>query len=90
MAKIIKQDGSEVEAAPQNGAYFSLDELQNVVDGDIQELSIKDGWMIVNENGGFMPLLTTNEKATEIVRAEGFPNATIVGNVIICNRSEYR
>ena len=41
MAKIIKTDGTIVEVTPQNGADFQLEELQKIVGGYIEVLSLQ-------------------------------------------------
>ena len=81
MAKIIKANGEVIETEPKNGKYFQLEELRDVVKGYIEIVRLRDGFMIVNEEGKLMGL-PINTKATEMA------HETIVGDVLVCDRSQ--
>lgn len=55
MAFLLNTDGTRGEVKPKNGKYFSLEEMQQMVDGhiDIRETTDEDGMhcLIVNEEG---------------------------------------
>lgn len=85
MAKIIKADGSMVEIQPRNGRYFKLRELQKIVDGHIEILTLNGNEiMVVNEEGKIHDL-PLNLQATEL-----FGLDVIVGDVLVCNYNEVK
>lgn len=66
MATVIRVDGSTEEVEPANGTDFSLKELQDIVEGYIETVSLKDGrLMVINEEGRIYDL-PRNEQATRI------------------------
>lgn len=84
MAKIIFTNGAEFEVAPKNGTDFSLHELQGVVGGYIEIVSLSgDDVMVVNEEGRLTGL-PHNTKASVIAMDY------IVGNVLVCSRDMVR
>lgn len=84
MAQLIKQNGQELEVKPQNGKFFTLEELQGYVHGYIQIVYLKDGrLMVVNEEGKFNEDFCQNMKATRL-----FVYDEIVGDVLVCNKNE--
>lgn len=85
MAKIIKADGSMVEIQPRNGRYFKLRELQKIVGGYIEILTLNGNEiMVVNEEGKIHDL-PLNLQATEL-----FGLDVIVGDVLVCNDNEVK
>ena len=85
MAKIIKADGSMVEIQPRNGRYFKFRELQKIVDGHIEILTLNGNEiMVVNEEGKIHDL-PLNLQATEL-----FGLDVIVGDVLVCNDNEVK
>ncbi len=87
MAEIIKADGTKTEFVPKNRKYFQLSELQNVVGGYIEIVPATDGRiMIVNEEGKLKGL-PYNHIASNL---HGVWNDPIVGDVLVCARSEIR
>jgi hypothetical protein len=93
-SKIIYTDGHEEEVVPANGKYFQLKQLQNIVGGYIELVSLtapmpnglenlKDLSMIINEEGkgNSLPI---NEKATALFQKYYGNTDFIVGNVLIC------
>lgn len=89
MAKIIFTDGREKEVFPKNGTDFQLEEMQGIVGGYIEVLTLNGAeLMIVNEEGK-LDGLAENDAATRIVRANGYDDF-IVGNVLICKRAQVK
>ena len=90
MARIIKTDGQIVPVEPKNGKDFQLDELQQIVGGYVQLLSLANGAgevMVMNEDGkieGF-PM---NYKATQLAAKRLFPGDYIVGDVLVCETGQ--
>lgn len=89
MATIYTTDGNTVKIFPNPGPRFSLEEMQNIVGGYIELISLKNGYMIVNEEGKIYNL-PYNEYATDLAhKSRGiFPNDYIVGNVLVCSIDE--
>lgn len=84
MAKIIKTDGTEREVEPRNGSDFSLSEMQRIVGGFIEIVTLKDHQlMVVNEEGVILEM-PYNAKASELY---GQP---IVGNVLVCDSNQIK
>jgi hypothetical protein len=84
MAKIIKTDGTEREVEPRNGSDFSLSEMQRIVGGFIEIVTLKDHQlMVVNEEGVILEM-PYNKKASELY---GQP---IVGNVLVCDSNQIK
>lgn len=89
MAVIIKPNGTKEYTEPSNGSVFSLEELQKVVGGYIQLVSITAGGhsgklMVVNEEGLIRPSPILNEEASKIAGQQ------IVGSVIIIDREQIK
>ena len=75
--------GMKNEVSPGNGKYFTLKELQTVVGGYIECLSLNnDMTMVVNEEGK-LEGLPCNGLATEIACNSGFFDI-IVGPALVC------
>lgn len=85
MALIIKTSGERTHVSPENGEYFSLEELQKIVVGYIELVNIKkvftDDVMVVNEEGSLMKLKPNEE-------ASIYAQQPIVGDVLICKSTE--
>ena len=87
MATLIKASGTEIEVHPK-GQHFTLEELQSIVEGYIEMITIdKEFSMILNEERKLM-CLPYNEKATRIYHKVRYTDDVIVGNVLICNNIE--
>lgn len=88
MSKLIKTNGEEIEISPENGTDFSLEELQNYVDGYIEIVNLRseNNIMIVNEEGAIngMPV---NPKASMIYSKEFNVNQCIYGDVVVCKHN---
>lgn len=93
MATLIKADGTKKTIQPQNGTDFSLEELQNYVDGYIQVVCLsnqEDEILVLNEDG--KDRYPTNKTATELALKHRaiFPWDWIDGDVVLCKNSEVR
>lgn len=89
MAKLYRYDGIIEDVTPKSGSDFTLEEMQAMVGGYIETLSLTDGkWIVVNEEGK-LNNLPLNFNATKIIRDNGY-NDYIVGNALICNNNEIK
>lgn len=94
-ATLITVDGQVTEVRPKDGKEFSLEELQDYVQGLIEYVPLPDGRnMIVNETGK-LDGLPPNPKAIEIWKEvypiEEYPHNNdelIVGDVLILPKEE--
>lgn len=85
-ATVYKTDGSSYPVKPNNGKSFSLEELQKIVGGFIENIYLNDGSvMVVNEEGKIYAL-ELNKEATRILRYNFKTNDFVVGDVIIYNQ----
>ena len=83
MAKIYKTTGEVIEVEPKNGKDFKLKELQEIVQGYIEIVNFSPTeYMVVNEEGHLIGLLL-NPSATILYKKD-----IIVGDVLICNKSQ--
>lgn len=90
MATIIKADGTMEHVCPKNGTDFSLNELNNIVNGSIEVIKITPGhYMIVNESGKLLTL-PLNRLASTIFSIYTDAEDSIVGDVLICPISEIK
>ncbi len=77
MAVILYTDGTGKEVQPENGKYFEVEELVQIVEGPVQMIPLGDGRiMTFNEEGGpdaeaGREGLPPNEEATKLA---GFPS----------------
>jgi len=85
MAELIYPNGEALSLEPKNGKTFSLQELQDAVEGYIEMVSTKDGRnMVINEEGKLKGL-EINHEATKLF-APGVD--VIVGNAVVCSSEE--
>lgn len=91
MAKLYKTSGEIVEVSPKNGKDFSLEELQEFVDGYIEIVWLdKERSMVINEEGK-LKHLPYNKKATEEYNSSyKGRNDYIVGNALICKSNQLK
>ncbi len=83
MAYLLKANGQKSEFNT-----FTLEAMQQAVRGYIQIVPTRDNHlMVMNEEGKLMGL-PENDEATNMVRGIISPFDVIVGDVIICDRSE--
>ena len=66
MARLYKTNGEVIEVSPKNNRDFTLEELQNFVEGNIEIINLTtEKILIVNEEGKINKL-PFNELATEL------------------------
>lgn len=82
---LITATGVTVGVTPANGADYKLEELQRLVGGLIEIVTLTENTiMVVNEEGkGALP---KNVRATVMAKALGaiFPEDYIAGNALMC------
>lgn len=86
MARLFKIENGfcdEVRVEPKNGSDFSLEELQEMVEGYIEILYWRDKLVVCNEEGRLLD-------KTYNVLASYTTAMPLVGNVLICERSEIK
>lgn len=85
-AKIYKADGTIIDnIVPENGTDFQLGELQKIVGGYIEIVSLLDNEIMVINEEGKLSDLPINENATEIYNeVDGFYDY-IAGDVLVCD-----
>lgn len=96
MAQIYKTTGEVIEVEPENGKDFKLKELQEIVQGYIELVILSPTqYMVVNEEGHLIEL-PLNLSATRLYKNLN-PSTTIlyekeiiVGDVLICNKSQIK
>ena len=85
MATIIKSDGQCIETQPKNKTDFKLEELQEIVGGYIEVLTLNDEEIMVINEEGKVDGLPLNLKATDIYALD-----FIVGDVLVCKSNEVK
>ena len=82
-------DGTKVSVTPKNNTDFSVEELNEFVEGHFEFVRLsKSQLMVVNEEGKILGL-PYNPWATMCCRMAGIKDV-IVGNVLICNADQVR
>lgn len=88
MGQIIKTNGERIDCKPKNGTDYKLAELQKIVGGFIDVVTLGDGLvMVVDENG--LQDKEPNLEATIVAKAYGAAKY-IVGDVLICKSEEVK
>ena len=90
MATIYKTTGEVIEVSPKNGTDFSLEELQAIVGGYIEVVSLRDGRLICVDEEGKLKGYERNHKATDVFRAAIRTNDFIVGDALVCDVEEVK
>jgi hypothetical protein len=73
---------------PQNGSYFTLEELQYFVGGRIQQVPFPDGTSLICNDEGKLDDLPINGQATDVwITHYGFTDI-IVGTALVCSPEE--
>lgn len=84
MAKLLRADDTSAEITPNNGKYFTLQELRRLVGGDIELLPMSGSrWLVVNEEG-HLEALPSNMNASML------SGNFVVGDAVVCSRSFIR
>ena len=82
---LLTATGAAIGVAPANGTDYTLEELQGLVEGWIEIVTLTANTiMVINEEGkGCLP---KNVKATVMAKALGaiFPEDHIAGNALLC------
>jgi len=89
MATIYKTDGTVEEIQPKNRRDFKLNELQEIVDGYIEFIYLKNEMVMVVNEEGKINNLPLNQNATLYVQAHDFADV-IGGNALVCKQSEIK
>jgi hypothetical protein len=90
MAQIIKSSGEVIDTKPANGTDFSLEELQAIVGGYIEVVSLRDGRLICCDEQGKCKGKDRNHKATELFRLTLLTTDFLVGDVLVCDAEEIK
>lgn len=85
---IFMASGSIKIVDPANGKDFSLEELNEIVDGYIEILHIGDKLLVYNEEGKLQNL-QYNATATCLINAAGIKDY-IVGNALFCDKDKIK
>lgn len=80
---------TEKEVQPKNGKDFSLEELQGFVEGYIEIVKLRNGYMVVNDEGKLLGL-PMNVPATSIYQHDRGLADIICGNVLVCDFSQIK
>lgn len=82
MGKLIRANGTTEECTPAGGESFTLDELQEAVDGYIELITLPDDeLMVVNEDGRRLGLQPNHEAST-------LYGSLILGDVLVASVAE--
>lgn len=90
MARLYKTNGEVIEVSPKNNRDFTLKELQNFVEGDIEIINLTTKKILIVNEGGKINKLPFNESATELWKKYYGRTDYIVGNALLCNSDEVR
>ena len=83
---IINTNNEIIESAPKE-KFYSLQELQEIVEGYIEIVFLPNNFCLVVNEEGKLKQLPINIIATQIIRQFGI-NDIIVGNALYCNRNQ--
>lgn len=90
MALIIKANGEFEKTAPKNGVTFSLEELKEIVGGQIEVDYLPNlGYIVVHEEGKLIGL-PLNKTATAIYQVTTQTSDYVVGDVLICRHTQIK
>lgn len=90
MAQLIKANGVVQKVQPKEGNQFSLQELQDFVNGYIEIIYLPEGKCLVVNEEGKVRGLPINKWASNLIRnTPGFQRLdTVVGDVLYCNQKD--
>lgn len=90
MARLYKTNREVIEVSPKNNRDFTLKELQNFVEGDIEIINLTTKKILIVNEEGKINKLPFNELATELWKKYYGRTDYIVGNALLCNSDEVR
>lgn len=90
MARLYKTNREVIEVSPKNNRDFTLKELQNFVEGDIEIINLTTKKILIVNEEGKINKLPFNESATELWKKYYGRTDYIVGNALLCNSDEVR
>lgn len=88
MAILFRTDGTKEIVYPKKGKIFSLEELQDYVDGDIECVTTRSGRIFVMNEEGKLRGLLVNMKATTRYHLLSDTFDVLVGDVLLCSPNE--
>ena len=87
---IYKTNGEVIEISPKNGAFYTLDELQEIVGGSIEIIHLTNNKIMIINDEGKLINLPHNENATTLYRLCLNTIDFIVGDVLVCHTNRIR
>jgi|TARA_B100001094_G_scaffold250781_3_gene248431 hypothetical protein len=89
MAKLFKINVTEpIDVKPENGKTFTLQELYKIIDCSMVEFVYLDKYIMIIDEEGKLNNKSVNDVATYHFRKLTNEHDYIVGNALICDRSE--
>tara|TARA_B100000780_G_C20731712_1_gene290749 strand:+ start:106 stop:381 length:276 start_codon:yes stop_codon:yes gene_type:complete len=89
MAKLFKIGSSDaITVKPENGTTFTLQELYNIVGCSMVEFLYIGSYIMVIDEEGKLNNKSVNDIATYHFRTNSKTHDYIVGNALVCDRSE--
>ena len=82
---VYKADGSKEEHILWNNYKLQMEEMQEIVGGYFEYVSLSDGRLIIVNEEGLRQGLPVNIEATNILRRDHSTTQYIVGNAIVCD-----
>ena len=82
---VYKADGSKEEHILWNNYKLQMEEIQEIVGGYFEYVSLSDGRLIIVNEEGLLHGLPVNIEATNILRRDHSTTQYIVGNAIVCD-----
>ena len=88
MAIVLHSDGTQTTVTPASPPAFSLHELQAMVGGWIEIVSLPDGRILVIDEEGKLNGYPRNEQATRLAAGRLFPGDYIAGPAVLVTLAE--
>ena len=88
MAKLYRVNGLVETVQPANGKDFTLEELQKIVGGWIEVVSVFGDKCIVVDEEGRMKNYKHNKTASQLVYGQVIGD--IVGDMLLCSQDEIK
>lgn len=90
MAKLYKTTGEVIEIQPANGKKFTLEEVQQYVDGYVERVELKHREVLLCNEEAIVYNMPYNRKATEVL-AENYGQGCqgLYGDIIHCLKKEF-